>query len=135
MSKAEKYRRIGIKLTPQRLAILNYLEGNKDHPSVDDIHKAVSLTFPTMSLATVYSTLDTLAQHGKVRALYIDANKKRFDPNTKIHHHLICTACRKILDLHTEFQLEVPKEDGGDFEISGNHVEFYGICSQCRTAK
>ncbi|MCK5426958.1 MAG: transcriptional repressor, partial [Thermodesulfovibrionia bacterium] len=58
MNIIEKYRDIGIKLTPQRIAILNYLSGITTHPSAEQIYKAVSKEFPTMSFATVYNTLD-----------------------------------------------------------------------------
>ena len=75
----EKYRNLQIKLTPQRLAILNYLEGNKSHPSADEIYKAVLKKFPTMSFATVYNTLDALREKGYVIELTIDPAKKRFD--------------------------------------------------------
>ena len=46
-----------MKLTPQRLAILKYLEANREHPSAADIFRAVSKEYPTMSLSTVYNTL------------------------------------------------------------------------------
>ena len=78
----EKYRDIGFKLTPQRIAILDYLEGNKDHPSADDIYKAVSEKFTTMSLATVYTTLAALKERGNVLELTVDPDKKRYDPTT-----------------------------------------------------
>ncbi|MDI6801304.1 MAG: transcriptional repressor [Thermodesulfovibrionales bacterium] len=130
----EKYKDIGLKLTPQRLAILGYLEGNKEHPSAEDIYKAVSKKFPTMSFATVYNTLETLRERGEVLELTIDPNKKRFDPNTKFHHHLICLKCKKIIDIHSDYNLDISKSDRAGFEIVGNHIEFYGICQKCKKA-
>jgi len=59
-----KYRKIGIKLTPQRLAILAYLEGNIRHPSANDIDQAVLKKFPTISLATIYTVLAALKKKG-----------------------------------------------------------------------
>jgi Fur family transcriptional regulator, peroxide stress response regulator len=131
-NKMKKYIDIGLKLTPQRLAILEYIDGNKEHPSAEDIYKAVSVNFPTMSFATVYNTLETLRQRGKVMCLSIDPNKKRFDPNTEPHHHLICTKCKKVADVHAEFNLDIPEKLNSDFHITGNHIEFYGVCSDCR---
>ena len=128
----EKYRERGLKLTPQRIAILDYLEGNKRHPSAEEIYLAVSKKFPTMSFATVYNTLEALRQRGEVLELTIDPAKKRFDPNTKPHHHLICMKCKGILDVHADFALEVPDRERGDFQITGNHIEFYGVCPVCR---
>lgn len=128
----QKYKDIGLKLTPQRLAVLSYLEGNTDHPSADDIYKAVSVQHPTMSFATVYNTLDTLREKGYVMELSIDPGKKRFDPNTELHHHLICTSCKRVRDVQVEFSLDLPEEMKGNFRITGNHIEFYGICPACR---
>jgi Fur family transcriptional regulator, peroxide stress response regulator len=129
----KKYNDISLKLTPQRLAILEYLEGNKDHPSASDIYRAVSERFPTMSFATVYNTLKALKGTENVRELTIDPEKKRFDPNTSLHHHLICIKCRKIIDINTEFELGLPNVHKHGFEILGNHVDFYGICPECTT--
>src|SRR5512135_3326468 len=101
----EKYKQIGFKLTPQRLAILGYLDGNKDHPSAEDVYRAVSKRFPTMSFATVYNTLEALRRRGGVMELTLDPDKKRFDPNTEPHHHLICLKCRRIADIHRDYDL------------------------------
>lgn len=127
-----KFKDIGLKLTPQRLAILDFLAGNTDHPSADDIYKAVSVQYPTMSFATVYNTLDTLREKGFVTELSIDPGKKRFDPNTQMHHHLICTSCKRVRDVQVTFDIDLPEHMEGDFKITGNHIEFYGICPVCR---
>ena len=133
MKNYNKYRKSGIKLTPQRLAILDYLEGNKNHPSADEIYKTVKKAFPTMSFATVYTTLEMLRQRGMLAELTIDPAKKRFDPNTERHHHLICSGCRKVVDIHGAFCLDLPAGVADGFEVTGNHIEFYGICPACGT--
>ncbi len=128
----EKNEKIGLKRTPQRIAILDYLEGNKDHPSADEIYKEVSKRFPTMSFATVYNTLETLRQRGGILELTIDPDKKRFDPNIEPHHHMICTRCKRIEDIHGLFDLSVKGTEKKGFEITGNHIEFYGVCPKCQ---
>jgi len=131
LPRGEKYRDLGIKLTPQRIAILDYLEGNVTHPSAEDVYRAVLRKFPTMSFATVYNTLETLKDRGMVRELTGDPGKKRFDPNSRPHHHLICTQCRRIVDVQVEFRLPVAEQDRAGFEITGNHIEVYGTCPVC----
>lgn len=131
----EKYKDLGLKLTPQRLAILDYLDGNKEHPSAEDIYKGVSKRFPTMSFATVYNTLEALRQRGGILELTIDPDKKRFDPNTKPHHHLICVKCKKIVDIHNDYKLAVPEDKTEGFELVGNHIEFYGVCPACKMTR
>ena len=127
----EKYRQVGLKLTPQRLAILGYLEGNETHPSAEDIYRAISKKFPTMSFATVYNTLEKLKEKGIVAELNVDPYKKRFDPDTRHHHHLICMNCKKIIDIHGKFKLSLHETESEGFKIIGNHIEFYGLCSKC----
>ncbi len=127
----EKYRSLGIKLTPQRLAILNFLTDNRSHPSAEAIYKVVSRKFPTMSFATVYNTLEALKSKGCVRELTIDPLKKRYDPDISPHHHLICTKCNEIVDIFKEFRLDLTEKISMGYELNGNHVEFYGICKPC----
>jgi Fur family transcriptional regulator, peroxide stress response regulator len=128
----EKYRGMKLKLTPQRLAILEYLEGNKDHPSAEDIYTGVSKRYPTMAFATVYNTLEALKRRGYIRELTIDPNKKRFDPNPKHHHHLMCVTCKKTVDILGEIKIPLPTKENKGFEIIGHHIEFYGLCSKCK---
>lgn len=122
----------GFKRTPQRLAILAYLEGNTSHPSAEEIFKAVVGKDRAMSFATVYNTLHTLAKAGTVRELTIDPVRKRYDPNTGAHHHIICVACKKVADVPGEIPVELPKSVAKNFSIIGNHIEFYGLCLSCR---
>ncbi len=125
----EKYSHFHFRLTPQRIAILDYLEGNKSHPTAEDIYRAVAKKFPTISLATVYNTLSALEKRGRLLKLSIDPSKARYDPNTFPHHHLICTHCKMIEDVGTHYRLVLPDTD---FEVTGSHVEFYGTCPKCR---
>lgn len=128
----ERFRDIGLKLTPQRLAILEFLNGNKNHPSAEEIFGAVKDRFPTMSFATVYNTLEALREKGKVLELTIDPARKRYDPNLEHHHHLICVRCGRIKDVFKEFDLELPDAERESFELMGSHVEFHGLCSKCK---
>lgn len=122
----------GLKQTPQRLAIINFLKGNKSHPSVEDVYTSISTQFPTISLATVYNNLEILKNHGMLREITIDPEKKHFDPDTTPHHHLICNKCKRIVDIDIDFNIELPDDMKYNFEITGNHIEFYGICPNCR---
>jgi Fur family transcriptional regulator, peroxide stress response regulator len=122
----------GFKRTPQRLAILDYLKGNTAHPSAEDVYRAVTKKYFSLSFATVYNTLNTLAQSGVVRELTIDPERKRYDPNTERHHHLICSTCKKVIDIFEDVPVGVPERLEKEFSISGNHVEFYGHCSACK---
>jgi len=124
-----KYSRFHLKLTPQRIAILDYLEGNKSHPSAEDIYGGVAKRLPTISFATVYNTLSALVRRGQLLKLTIDPSKARYDPNTSPHHHLICTHCKTIEDVDARYRIALPDTN---FEVARSHVEFYGTCPKCR---
>ena len=68
---------------------------------------------------------------GEAAELSIDPDKKRFDPDSTPHHHLICGSCRCIVDIYEDFELELSKEKKSDFNVTGHHIEFYGICPKC----
>jgi len=131
----QSYRDLGMKLTPQRLAILNYLDGNTLHPSADDVFRSVRRRHPTMSFATVYNTLETLKQRGRLIELTGDPDKKRFDPNTTPHHHLICTGCRRIVDIMADIPVTSAAAGFAGFRVLGHHIEFTGLCPACQKKK
>lgn len=128
----EEYRQLNIKLTPQRIAIFNYLKGNKAHPSAEEIYKAVQSKFPTMSFATVYNTLEALKNKKSIQEIKIDSGKKRYDPDCSSHHHLICTKCKKIVDIFKDFKLNLSEELTDGYEVLGNNIEFFGVCRECK---
>lgn len=130
-----KYKDLNIKLTPQRIAVLEYLENNKEHPSAIDIYNAISKKFPTISLATIYNTLDVLKEKGKISEINIDIDRKRYDPDPEPHHHFICINCKKIIDIYKRFKFDTNKLGLDGFVVIGNHIEFYGLCPECKKSK
>ncbi|NDY43224.1 transcriptional repressor [Dissulfurirhabdus thermomarina] len=138
MEKKEKFgklRELGLKLTPQRLAILDFLDGNTSHPSAEEIYANVSRSFPSMSFATVYNTLDALRERGQIVELNLDPAKKRFDPNTKPHHHLVCASCYKIVDVMRDYRVRIPPEERSGFRLQGKQITFIGTCPECQAAE
>ncbi len=91
-------KRAGLKLTPQRMAIVHELVDDCTHPTAQELFERLRPTFPTMSFATVYNTLDALAKLGLVRSIRL-GSAVRFDPNTSSHHHAVCDACGAVVDL------------------------------------
>ncbi len=120
---------LGLRATPQRIAIVAFLKGNTTHPSAEDIYEAVSPTMPSLSLGTVYSTLDELIARGEIQQLAIDPERKHLDPNPVPHHHFLCEKCRRIYDYPGSFP--TPKNEGG-FTIKSCAVHLYGVCPACK---
>ncbi len=126
-----------LKVTPQRLAIYKVLYETTSHPTAEDIYTALRQTHPTMSLATVYKTLDALKKADLATELNIGDDSSRYDATIKSHPHMICLSCGKVLDLHTQslqtFKENVQKET--DFDIVSEKVYFYGTCTDCKKDK
>ena len=85
-----------LKLTPQRLAVYQYLKGTLEHPSAETIYKALQPNYPTVSLATVYKTLKTLVEIGLVQELNVGEGNFRYDANYHEHAHVQCVNCGKV---------------------------------------
>lgn len=129
-----KYREKGVKITPQRLAILKFLDDNTTHPTAEDVFRAVKKRYPTLSFATVYNTLQLLKDKGEILEVTIDPTKRHYDPNIIVHHHIVCTECGKIEDVFMDYSrvLTLPDYLNKGFEIKRAHVDFYGLCKICQ---
>src|SRR6266496_2316352 len=92
-------RKAGLKLTPQRMAIVKELAGDETHPTAQEIFERLQPSLPTMSFATVYNTLDALSSAGLCVALSLSPGSGRFDPNMSPHHHAVCDACGGVRDV------------------------------------
>jgi len=120
------------RLTPQRLAIRKFLEGNLSHPSAEEIYEALLNQFPTLSLATVYNTLAALREQGEIVEVGLDPAKKRFDTVAESHHHIICVRCKKILDIPKKWKPVLSEQDKRGFQIIRSQVDFHGLCPLCQ---
>lgn len=119
-------KRAGLKLTPQRIAIARELDGDESHPTAQELYERLRPAFPTMSFATVYNTLDALAQHGLIRTIRL-GSAVRFDPNTSAHHHAVCDACGIVLDLPAD----APPKNAHGFSVRSEERTYRGTCSRC----
>src|SRR5262245_65501364 len=89
----------GLKLTPQRIAIVRELAADPAHPTAQELFERLRPALPTMSFATVYNTLDALAAAGLCAALSLSPGPSRFDPNMKPHYHAVCDRCGLVRDV------------------------------------
>lgn len=128
----EKFKSKKLKITPQRLGIFRILEGNTLHPSAENIFNEIKKSYPTISFTTVYKTLEILEEMGEILKITIDAGRKHYDPNTYIHHHIICLKCCKISDIKKDYiSPKLPKKILDEFTPSSYHISFYGTCKKC----
>jgi len=123
-------------VTPQRVAIYRALLDSEDHPTPEMLYRSVSREMPSLSLATIYKTLDALAAVGLVRSVAVDSERRRYDANDDAHHHLVCTSCGCIRDYYSdEFDSLLPARRVQGFAPETISVNISGICEECRTRK
>ncbi|WP_019413444.1 peroxide-responsive transcriptional repressor PerR [Paenisporosarcina sp. TG20] len=124
----------GVRITPQRHAILEFLIQSSIHPTAVDIYKALEDKFPNMSVATVYNNLRVFRETGLVKELTYGDSSSRFDFVTNDHYHIICNSCSKIVDFHYPGLDEVEHlaSHVTGFEVNAHRMEIYGICPTCK---
>lgn len=131
----ERLKESAFRITPQRYAVLNVLAHSVEHPSAESIHAELKNNYPTMSLATVYKTIDLLKREGEILELEFSDFGNRYDgKNPDPHPHVICTSCGKIIDpsqLDLEEITNKMMEETG-YKILTHRLDFYGICPACQ---
>lgn len=132
----DKLKMTGVRMTPQRHAILSYLLATEEHPSADDIYKALVPRFPSMSVATIYNNLRVFIESGLVRELNYGDASSRFDANVTNHYHSTCKVCGKIVDFHYPGLLQVEEAAAMQtgFQIEALRLEVSGWCPDCKPA-
>jgi Fur family peroxide stress response transcriptional regulator len=137
-------RAAGLKLTPQRLAIVRELAEDESHPTAQELFERLRSDQPTMSFATVYNTLDALSTAGLCAALSLSPGSGRFDPNMAPHHHLVCDRCGAVRDVPSVPALDPPAEDAmrreiarvaPGFEVRSVEKIMRGRCAACISPK
>jgi Fur family peroxide stress response transcriptional regulator len=129
-------REAGMAVTPQRISIYRALLEADDHPNPEAIYTRVRATMPSLSLATIYKTLDALAGLGLVSELPATGNSRRYDANTDLHHHLVCTRCDRVTDYYDPAldRITLPSRTAG-FRARRVNVHFHGLCANCANTR
>ena len=128
------FRSRGLKVTPQRQAVFEVLYGNEGHPTAEAVHDRIKRTMPTVSLRTVYQTLNDLAELGELQPLDLGTGSTRFDPNVEDHHHLVCTRCRTVRDLYVAPRVTLTEGQLEGFQPATTEIVIRGLCNQCQSA-
>jgi Fur family peroxide stress response transcriptional regulator len=137
-------KRAGLKITPQRVAIVRQFAGDESHPTAQDLFERLRRSFPSMSFATVYNTLDALARAGLAGVVRLPGKRgdaARFDPNTGPHHHAVCDRCGAVLDISagtlepTRGAIDRVKRVAPGFSVHSVERIYRGLCAQCAPRK
>ena len=107
----------GLKVTPQRIAILEAIIKLNNHPTADNIIDYIRNNHPNIATATVYKVLDALVANELIIKVKTEKDVMRYDAVMESHHHLYCSESDRIEDYH----------DNGLNELLEKYFEKKGI--------
>lgn len=122
-------------MTSQRAVLLSVLGRMSHHPTADELYRRVRKILPSVSPATVYRNVQTLARSGVISTLERAGDALRYDPNPDDHHHFICSRCGRVLDVYLSsvaYRLDVPGSGLRGAQIKSYEVQLRGVCRRCR---
>jgi Fur family peroxide stress response transcriptional regulator len=136
-SAIEALRSKGYRATPQRIAICRITLNSRAHPSAQQVYDEVKKIHPTVSLATVYKTLEVLRDLDLVQEITLPKGQARFDSFMNPHINLICLKCGSITDLDDATVKGISRKVAAatKFKPTGQRVDVYGICQKCSCTK
>jgi Fe2+ or Zn2+ uptake regulation protein len=130
----QTFRRLGFRMTPQRLRIFEVLDAAAGHPTVEQVYDAVATEMPVISVKTVYQTVHELEALGEISLLDLGLGSFRIDKNVtgEPHHHLVCRRCGEVRDLAVAFEdLDLSPADAQGFVVGRPEIVFRGLCPSC----
>lgn len=125
------------RLTRQRRAILEVVRSSSNHPDAAWIYEQVRKKLPSISLGTVYRTLDALVAEGLLQPLARPGQPLRYEAHLDGHLHMVCSRCGNYYDLSSNLPdlLSLARSQHPELELQGVTVEFSGICPRCKEAE
>ncbi len=128
-----RFREDGLRVTPQRQCLFRLLADNDRHPTVDALYEAARAEMPTISLKTVYQTVNDLAAMGEVTLLDVGTGSLRVDPNVETaHHHVVCSRCGMVRDIPADAPVPaLPARYRRRFSVESVEVVYRGLCGEC----
>lgn len=123
----------GIRVSAQRMAVLDFISNERTHPTADEIYSELHESYPSMSKTTVYNSLHILAEAGLVKLLEIESGVMRYDMGKqKRHGHFLCRKCGTVYDIPIPVSLTLPADAG--FMIDSMEWNCKGLCPACSDA-
>lgn len=123
----EKIADKGLKVTPQRIAILDAVIRLANHPTADEIVQFVHTSNPNISVATVYNVLETLVTNQVIKRVTTDRDVMRYDAIMEIHHHLFYTDSGRIADYMDEDLNQIIKNYFQSKKIENFEIEEFKL--------
>lgn len=129
-----RLRRAGLRVTGPRLAILEHLEHDRTHPTPEAIHAALAPAHPSLSVSTVYNTLEAFLRTGLCRRVQGSNGRLRVDGTVRDHDHAVCRGCGRIYDVERSRppRVEAPRLPPG-VALMAFRIEYEVLCEACRS--
>lgn len=129
-----KLKKNNIRMTSQRLAILEYLAIDGNHPTANEIYEALQDETPNMSVATIYNNLNFFKEAGILKELPFGDGSSRYDLTESHHYHAMCLNCGKVVDF------DYPELENADdiielqtnFKVVNHDFKITGLCEDCK---
>jgi Fur family peroxide stress response transcriptional regulator len=119
----DKIANSGLKVTPQRISVYEAIISMEDHPTAEMIRAEVAKKIPTISLGTVYKTLEVFVNKGLIRKIRTEEDVMRYDPVLEKHHHLYCQKTNTIADYYDEQLNQIIRDYFKQKDISNFKIE------------
>jgi Fur family peroxide stress response transcriptional regulator len=123
-----------IKVTPQRLAIVEELDGHV-HMSIEELYEAIKKKFPSISLATVYKNINAMMEQGFIEEVKVPGQKSKYELAKSPHSHIVCEACGKVEDIDLDLEnVTRTAANVSHYEIKAKSLVLTGRCPACKAS-
>jgi len=132
MDYTEQLKAHGLKITPQRIAILEEIEA-AGHIDVDHLYEILCMSFPSISLATVYKNVNQLYELKVLEVIKVPNHKLQYEICKEPHIHLACDACGSVIDMDQciDELMDSAQEESG-YLLNHSSVVLNGLCPSCQ---
>ena len=130
---AQRLRDANLRATAARVAILEALESDRRHPTAEMVFESLRVRFPSLSMSTVYATLDCFLQRGLIRRISGAVGRMRVDGTPPDHDHAVCRSCGAVFDIGRD-ELErpsAPRKLPQGLQVTNLHIEYEVVCPTC----
>ena len=136
MSCANTLKEKGLKLTPQRILIMDVIHATDTHLTAEEIISHVQSRMPGVNKSTIYRTLDLLAEAGCIYKSELGDHYIYHHAEEGHHHHMVCSRCERTVDCNEDLFLPVEKSlrERFGFYADFKHMVMSGLCENCRTS-
>ncbi len=130
---AQRLRDAGLRATGARVAILEALESDRRHPTAEMVFESLRTRFPSLSMSTVYATLESLLQCGLIRRIAGASGRLRVDGTPQDHDHAVCRTCGEVFDIDRKWfeRPNAPRELPHGLQVTSLHIEYEVVCPTC----